>query len=674
MPYGLKYFSQYKSRDTTLYRVEIRDKALDDDLSALEVRMKSYPILRFADKENYSSLAGKTLSFSLWNTKAQDHFFYQDLFNGSETSMRVNFLEDGVLIFTGFIIPELYEDSYAPLPKAIRVQASDRISERVLNNYRILDDEDVGLTSMSSTIDTILGLTGTELDWTVATGWTATTEMTPPTNSVFDQGYLYFDSLRDNNDEFLRGGQMLIKILESFQCMVYQEIVDGQLRWLIDRIPERTGVNRRMYHYLLGSPAAPNSVNDLVPTPTRTILSGDRVLKTPLPSVTKTNGHKRISLRRDVMRFENLFNTRPLTLLFPTPEIPTGSIPSPPPRDWERHETIVRQRGGDFFGIFVYVADTNYSLIYNKAGDEEMDVLAATTWLTYEQDTDVLKLEIDTAWNRRRYYENFPGTNYTAVDRDTLFGVSVAIYDSGGAFVGYVVHQNHNDPASGYRLRPSQNEEAWIYKRWRYEAGLDYQDVENRKENHVWEIPLADVLTTTGDYRFVVGLIPHAMLEGNAWVMPRFDGLDQTFIEVHKCQMTTTAEDFPNDVWAELNSDYVSDKSWNVRWFTANYNYKNIIMNSQGKRFDEWIVEQDLGTFPSPSYLDYMVIDYYAQFYHQPRYRISQAVIRSATVPRINSQVTDPYTGIVYYIAGMSSDTMMGEHRVTLVELVNRDE
>ena len=160
MPYGIRYHTQFRSRGGNDFTIRIRKKSLDNDFSdeLIQLADPGFIIERPA-VARYAPIMGSGCTIYIWNTKVQGQLYFQDLFGTGEYENKLDILRGADLLWTGFIVPQLYQDAFGARPRSITVTAMDGLSILKNVNYSPIAGE---VLTFDSIIE-VLKLTGHEL-------------------------------------------------------------------------------------------------------------------------------------------------------------------------------------------------------------------------------------------------------------------------------------------------------------------------------------------------------------------------------------------------------------------------------------------------------------------------------------------------------------------------------
>lgn len=153
---------------------------------------------------------------------------YRDLFTNDPKQYQVNIYKDTsggtsyTLIYTGFIIPQIYQESFTIAPYNVQVKASDNLSD--LANYSFFRDDGnkfFGQIKSISLISTVLRKTGLDLSIRSGVNLFADAMSKSPTDDPLDQAYVDVDSyyIAEGIPTF---ASVLAKILKPMRIVLMQ--------------------------------------------------------------------------------------------------------------------------------------------------------------------------------------------------------------------------------------------------------------------------------------------------------------------------------------------------------------------------------------------------------------------------------------------------------------------
>jgi len=240
MPYGIRYETQFRSRGGNEYTIEIRKKSLDNDFDRETIQLADPGfIIERPAVARYEPIMGSGCTIHIWNTKEQGQLYFKDLFGTGEYENRVDIYKGGDKIWTGFIVPELYQDVFGARPRAITVTAMDGLSILKNVDYQPVFGaaRELEIVTLDAITDVLL-LTGHTLQVRIFCNlYPEGIEASEADFPSYSFTLINNEGLIAGNGDLIDGYTILAELLKPFGCFIRQSYDSdtGELLWLIDR-------------------------------------------------------------------------------------------------------------------------------------------------------------------------------------------------------------------------------------------------------------------------------------------------------------------------------------------------------------------------------------------------------------------------------------------------------
>lgn len=220
MAYNTKYSASFPSKDGKTIEVFIKEDGFTGTPSGLTLAKTpiviSYPAVNTVD-----NIIGCGCELNLINT-THDLEEYNNVFSFPENKNMVIVKRDGTTIYSGYIIPEMYQqvilnNQNVTIPSSSFLNLLDRYVPSILQ-----DDTDMYVTLIDlikSCLSYIKGIDGL-LVYTTLSGSTGYVPST--TNTLFDNYYITKMLFIEKGNEYKNCKEVLESILRSFNSRIYQ--------------------------------------------------------------------------------------------------------------------------------------------------------------------------------------------------------------------------------------------------------------------------------------------------------------------------------------------------------------------------------------------------------------------------------------------------------------------
>jgi hypothetical protein len=132
MSYGVIYTVPFKSRKETSYLVEIQKEGYEGEVTELTGNGES-PFSVEIDDEEFLYTPTR---FSTATIRIVGNDYLQSLYSTGYQQYRVNFKREGVIVWTGFVTPELYTQDYTSTKFVLEIQAVSAMSTLEYISYK----------------------------------------------------------------------------------------------------------------------------------------------------------------------------------------------------------------------------------------------------------------------------------------------------------------------------------------------------------------------------------------------------------------------------------------------------------------------------------------------------------------------------------------------------------
>jgi hypothetical protein len=682
MAYGLVFYGEFWDHDGNPHRVEIRNINKPDDLGAARMSMAEKPlVVDLPPGDRFDVIFSKGITIQVSNTLAEGLLYYAPLFGVAETDNRVDYYDNGLLIFQGYLIPSLYTDVIGSLPHIIEINANDRLSS--LKNELYAGPQDPQnfnnfLSSYIVLIDEMLKLTGLNLDIIVQCQLFAENHTQATTETFIDQTFVDREIFIKSNGDINDAHTMLSELLKPFMLRIYQDIApdNKQLSWIIERIPE---MNDNPLYYTRYRDAVKFDSFTWAPE-VQNLVTGKKMLDGD-NSLSYQSGYKTIELTSSLRRYQNqlLLNT-----IFNADEILSGISPISEIasfKQWKRHDTVQIAEGAKFR---ILADNVTYAPANPPGSTGELDGVYTTIGTTFLTPGDTLSVEVVAE-------PTFSILRNQLLDQNFICVLEIWVYDNlflpGISPQGYMIETvidgegqgdwRLNTTPTGVPLDPldpisvadafARQFKAHVFAN----DNTDYQVAENRRATFNFEVPLDLVLSSAfGDFNIAVKLTPFLVgdnLDNN--------DLDDAiplvgFIPVQEFNLSINNIDVNNVFEGELESSFTERyvDSYLISELPT-LNYSNNLLYSNYVRTKGWSM------FGSDAPYINIIEEYFNklfQTFQVPRYAIVGSV-RGVLEPFRVLYDEPEMTGKRHYQLGSKSNAHRAITELTLAELVTNE-
>jgi hypothetical protein len=210
---GVKYRLSFCNEDETPLRLDIEDSSYSGAILPIEGGANPF-ILSMLNNDEFAKLGTIRATEAQMEISSSDTFNIDLLADNSETKLKVNFYFNNVLEWTGFILPEFYQETISE-HKILNITATDRLG--ILKDVAF--PENYANMSLLDIVKTCLLKTGLSLNIVTLIGYNA---IGKSLNNRPLEIQVIGERLFNQNGDVLNCYDVLMSVLDTFNCFITQ--------------------------------------------------------------------------------------------------------------------------------------------------------------------------------------------------------------------------------------------------------------------------------------------------------------------------------------------------------------------------------------------------------------------------------------------------------------------